>query len=117
MKNKLPKYRDRKVQYIICPNIKCKGFEQKPMWCTTTEHAKTEYTDLDLHTCPHADKAKRMVLCYYGHETEVSVTHGSWHRVECKEKGCFSMLFQLMSDTTIRIAVEDYEEFKKLPLK
>lgn len=113
----MPDHISRKARYIICPDMKCKGFESDYLQCTNSETTLKLFPNKGYKLCPHLDKAKMVVFCYHGHPIEEEVNCSTWTRSVCEHDNCHSISFSKMSSTTYRIPLDKYEEFVKLPLK
>lgn len=115
-KFKMPTHIDTSFRYIICPDIKCSGFMDIDQQCRISETTIKLFPDDNLKVCPHLDTAKLVVFCHYGHPIEDVVNTSSWRRTDCEVKDCHSSTFARMSTTTIRIPLNKYAEFLKLPI-
>lgn len=115
-KFKMPTHIDTKVKYIICPDINCSGFMHDHMQCRVSDTTIKLFPNEGFKTCPLLDTAKLVVFCHYGHPIEDAVNTSSWRRADCKVKDCHSSTFARMSTTTIRIPLNKYSEFLKLPI-
>lgn len=113
---KMPKFINRKYKYIICPDIKCRGWFDDYLQCEVSEATIELSPEKGYKMCPHLDKAKKVVFCHFGHHIESKVNSSDWQRADCEDDGCYSMTFARMSNTTIRIPLEKYEKFLKLPV-
>ena len=114
-KFKMPTHIDTKFKYIICPNMNCSGFMHDHLQCSISNTTIKLFPDENFKTCPHLDTAKLVVFCHYGHPIESTVNCSSWQRADCQVKDCHSSTFARMSNTIIRIPLDKYTEFLKLP--
>jgi Zn-finger protein len=114
---KMPEFIDPNVRYVICPDTDCPGFVEDKLRCENTKVTQDLFPNDNIKLCPHLDKAKMVVFCYWGHPIEFEVNVSSWIRADCKVKDCHSCTFSLGSNITHRIPLDKYEEFLKLPLK
>ena len=116
----MPKEIDKEVRYIICPDVTCKGFTERFDWCRETEYGvelSKKVHNIDSKICPHIDKAKSVVFCPHDHPIERKVNIGGWHRADCNYEDCHSCSFVLASNVVMRIPLDRYDEFLKLPFK
>src|SRR3990167_7051183 len=81
------------VNYIICPDMKCKGFYEKILLCTKN--------------CPKKDEGYKVIHCSEGHPNKLNLEHSILSRVDCFN--CDEPIFNLMSKKFQRIKKEDYE--------
>lgn len=109
--NNIPK--STKYKYIICPDMNCGGFYNKFMQCEVSKTTIELFPKDNFKICPYVDKALKVVFCHYGHPIEGTVNCSDWQRADCE---CGSCSFSRMSDTTYRIPLERYEEFKNKQL-
>ena len=114
---KMPDFIDGGVRYIICPDTTCNGFLLDHLQCRNTEWDIENFPELNLELCPHLDRAKKVVFCYFGHPIESKVNSSDWERADCRVKDCHSFTSARMSRITHRIPLERYEEFLKLPYR
>lgn len=110
--NKFLKDIDTNATYIICPNMKCRGFLKDIIQCTISESTVKLFPELKLKTCPHLNEAKLVVFCSNKHSIESKITINSWIRADCSEPNCNSCSFARMSNIKIRIPLKDYINFK-----
>jgi len=111
----LPKDRNTKTKYVICPDISCTGFMEDRLRCQNSKITQDLFPNEDIQLCPHLDTAKKVVFCHWGHPIEDRVNSSNWQRADCHVENCHSMSFARMSKTTVRIDLNEYEEFLKLP--
>ena len=100
--------------YIICPDMKCKGFEQPVMQCQISQTTIDLFPTKNLKICPHVDIAKKVVFCAYKHPIESRVNSSNWIREDCRVNDCHSSSFAKMSNRKIRVSLEEYNNFLKL---
>jgi hypothetical protein len=113
----LPKEIDKDIRYIICPDLRCKGWYEKHLRCLNTKYTLELFPNDGYKLCPKIDKAKSIVFCHYGHPIEFKVNESGWTRADCDYKNCYSMTFTLGSNTYIRIPLKLLNKFLKLPFK
>lgn len=110
--NKFLKNIDTNAVYIVCPNMKCKGFFKDRLQCTISESAIKLFPELKLKICPHSNEAKLVVFCSNKHPIESKITINSFTRADCSEANCNSCSFARMSNIKIRVSLKDYINFK-----
>jgi hypothetical protein len=116
-KFKMPDFIEGSAKYIICPDMKCKGFLLDHLQCQTSKTTLELFPNCGYKLCPHLDTAKKVVFCSYGHPIESKVNSSNWQRADCTYKDCYSSTFTRMSNITYRIPLDKYEEFLKLSYK
>lgn len=101
------------ICYIVCPDMKCKGFNHPTMQCQISQTFIDLFPTKKYEMCPHIDTAKKVVFCANKHPMESTVNSSNWIREDCTVDNCHSVSFAKMSNRKIRIPLEEYNNFLK----
>lgn len=100
--------RDNNTIYIICPDVYCKGFTEPQMRCENIGYH-------NVPVCPHKEEASKILHCYHGHPNKLAIDYGSWNRVDCQEKDCYSSSFKLTGGKYRRVLLNTLDDFLLKP--